>query len=125
DRITTAGGVTSFTGDRILQPRYITRGPDGAMWFTDEASNVVGRITTNVTPAITNFTPRSATVGTKITIEGTSLGSATDVAFNGVSAAILSNSTTKIVVKVPTGATRGRITVTTAIGTATSKANFA
>jgi hypothetical protein len=75
-------------------------------------------------PTITSFTPTAGPVGTTVTITGTNLTGATSVKFNGVSATITSNTATQIVTKVPTGATTGPITVTTASGTATSATNF-
>ena len=75
-------------------------------------------------PTITSFVPTSGPVGTSVTITGTNLTGATSVKFNGVSATITSNTATQIVTKVPTGATTGPITVTTANGTATSATNF-
>jgi IPT/TIG domain len=75
-------------------------------------------------PTITSFTPTAGPVGTSVTITGTNLTGATSVKFNGVSATITSNTATQIKTKVPTGATTGPITVTTANGTATSATNF-
>jgi len=75
-------------------------------------------------PTITSFTPASGPVGTSVTITGTNLGSATSVKFNGVSAAITSNTATRITATVPATATTGKITVTTAGGTATSATDF-
>jgi hypothetical protein len=75
-------------------------------------------------PTITSFAPTAGPVGTTVTITGTNLTGATSVKFNGVSATITSNTATQIVTKVPTGATTGPITVTTAGGTATSATNF-
>jgi hypothetical protein len=75
-------------------------------------------------PTITSFVPTSGPVGTSVTITGTNLTGATSVKFNGVSATITSNTATQIVTKVPTGATTGPITLTTANGTATSATNF-
>src|SRR6266511_3924968 len=75
-------------------------------------------------PTITSFTPTAGPVGTSVTITGTNLSGATSVKFNGVSVTITSNTATQIVTKVPAGATTGKITVTTAGGTATSATNF-
>jgi hypothetical protein len=75
-------------------------------------------------PTITSFAPTAGPVGTSVTITGTNLTGATSVKFNGVSATITSNTATQIVTKVPAGATTGKITVTTAGGTATSATNF-
>ena len=38
----------------VSQPQMITAGPDGAMWFTNQGTNSIGRITT--TGQITTFT---------------------------------------------------------------------
>jgi protocatechuate 3,4-dioxygenase beta subunit len=77
-----------------------------------------------VAPVITSFDPISGPVGTSVTITGTDLTGATAVAFNAVSATIVSNTATAIVTAVPATATTGPITVTTAGGTATSATDF-
>ncbi|HEU4382130.1 MAG TPA: IPT/TIG domain-containing protein [Anaeromyxobacteraceae bacterium] len=78
-------------------------------------------------PLISSFSPTAGGVGTQVTIAGllfagTPAGNA--VRFNGVSASVLSATTTSIVAVVPAGATTGRIQVTTAGGTATSASDF-
>jgi hypothetical protein len=75
-------------------------------------------------PTITSFSPTSGPVGATVTINGTNFTGATSVKFNGVTATFIVNSATKITATVPTGATTGRITVTTPGGTATSTADF-
>jgi hypothetical protein len=75
-------------------------------------------------PTITSFSPTSGPVGTTVTINGTNFTGATSVKFNGVTATFIVNSATKITATVPTGATTGRITVTTPGGTATSTSDF-
>jgi hypothetical protein len=62
-----------------------------------------------------------------VTITGNSLGAVTSVKFGGVKAKatqVFPLSLTKFSVKVPTGAKSGKITVTTAHGTATSATRF-
>ena len=49
---------------------------------------------------------------------------AVNILLNGTKATIVSNTATKIIAKVPAGATSGRITVTTLAGTATSHSSF-
>ena len=119
-RITTAGRVTSYAGSLGLTQgeATITVGPDGAMWFTNPVTNTIGRITTSVTPEIYRKTPTAGTPGTLVTIIGRNLARATQVAFNGTPAAIISDTATYLVTSVPRGATTGRIAVTTAAGTA-------
>ena len=75
-------------------------------------------------PTITSFSPTSGPVGATVTINGTNFTGATSVKFNGVTATFIVNSATKITATVPTGATTGRITVTTPGGTATSTSDF-
>jgi glucose/arabinose dehydrogenase len=123
-RITTAGAITHFRATGIRNPIGITAGPDGAMWFANGGTDSIGRITTTVTPGITRVTPRSGAVGTAVTITGRNLSRAIGVAFHGTPATIVSDTSTKIVVTVPAGATTGHVSVTTRAGTATSNGTF-
>jgi hypothetical protein len=75
-------------------------------------------------PTITSFTPASGNVGTSVTIYGTNLTGAMSVAFNGVTASFTVGTATRMTATVPSAATSGQITVTTAGGTATSSGGF-
>jgi regulation of enolase protein 1 (concanavalin A-like superfamily) len=75
-------------------------------------------------PSISSFTPASGTVGTTVTINGTNLVGVTQVRFGGKTATFMSVSDTRLKATVPQGANTGKIAVTTAGGTATSKSNF-
>src|SRR6266545_2401233 len=83
-------------------------------------------VTGAAAPTISSFLPTSGPVGTSVRINGTGLGGATAVRFNGVAAASFTVNAqgTRIDTKVPSGATTGRITVTTSGGTATSATTF-
>jgi hypothetical protein len=48
------GGRSLVAGAGIDEPRGITAGPDGALWFTNAGSNSIGRITTSGT--VTSYT---------------------------------------------------------------------
>jgi IPT/TIG domain len=76
------------------------------------------------TPSISSFTPTSATVGAEVTINGSGLSGATEVAFNLIDASITSDTDSQITVTVPLGQDQGPITVTTPGGTATSPTVF-
>src|SRR6266508_2043909 len=82
----------------------------------------------NGEPTINSFSPTSGPVGTAVQINGSGfVAGATAVQFNGVSASpvTVNSQGTRIDTKVPTGATTGKITVTTTPGgTDTSKASF-
>ncbi|AIZ63579.1 hypothetical protein PK28_07535 [Hymenobacter sp. DG25B] len=76
-------------------------------------------------PIISSFSPASGPVGTTVTIFGSNFDGATAVAFNGTPCAgIISNTSTEVVVQVPTGATSGTISVTTELGVVVSKDRF-
>ena len=75
-------------------------------------------------PTISGFSPGTGSTGTSVTINGTNFIEPSAVRFNGVAATFTVNSTTQIVANVPSGATSGPITITTAGGTATSSASF-
>ncbi len=75
-------------------------------------------------PTIASFSPTSGPPGTKVTITGTNLSGAVSVTFNGASATIKKDTATKLKVKVPEGATTGKIKVTTSEGSVTSTTKF-
>jgi hypothetical protein len=71
------------------------------------------------------FIPRRGPIGTRVTIYGTGFGNGvTGVAFNGVSAQILSSNAFSVVAEVAPNTATGPVTVTTPAGTATSTDPF-
>ena len=81
-------------------------------------------ITTNG-PVISSFTPTSGPAGTQVAITGSNLTGATSVEFGGIAASVFTvNSATQITATVPSGATSGPITVTTANGHASSSTDY-
>jgi uncharacterized repeat protein (TIGR01451 family) len=74
-------------------------------------------------PQITDFSPVSGPAGSSVTIQGANLNEATQVTFNGVSAAFTPFGNT-LSVTVPNAATSGPIAVTTPSGTAVSAIDF-
>jgi hypothetical protein len=75
-------------------------------------------------PTITSFTPGSGPGGTEVTISGANFTGATSVKFDGASAAFTLDSDTQLRATAPAGATTGKISVTTAGGTAVSADDF-
>ncbi len=69
-------------------------------------------------------TPGSGKPGAKIVIEGTDLTGATGVKFNGTAATFTVVSASEITAVVPTGATSGKVDVTTPSGTLASYVSF-
>jgi hypothetical protein len=77
--------------------------------------------------SIIEFAPKSGPVGTTVTIYGTGLSSTPSenpVTFNGTLAQVISATSTEIVTTVPAGTATGLISVTTALGAATSREAF-
>jgi IPT/TIG domain-containing protein len=75
-------------------------------------------------PTVASFAPTSGKAGAKVTITGANLTGASAVKFGGTKATFQVVSATKITATVPTGAKSGKISVTTATGTATSSGSF-
>jgi virginiamycin B lyase len=46
-RVTTSGQVTSYTDPSLMGSFGITNGPDGALWFTDDQNDSIGRVATS------------------------------------------------------------------------------
>ena len=114
----------------VVSDNYVSATvPSGATTSTVTVSEPSGDLVTpqtfKVTPTMTSFSPTSGPVGTSVVLTGNSLQQTTSVTFNGVKATTFSvQSDTKVTVTVPTGATTGKIKVTTKGGTATSSTKF-
>jgi uncharacterized repeat protein (TIGR01451 family) len=93
--------------------------PDVAAALRDKVDGQV-----NPPPGIAGFSPDNGAVNDPVLITGNNFNSASEVTFNGVSAAFIVNSAIQITAAVPTNATAGPISVTTPTGTALSSNNF-
>ncbi|MBZ5723101.1 MAG: IPT/TIG domain-containing protein [Acidobacteriia bacterium] len=122
------GGVASTTvtrsGSTYLTAVVPAGAKTGAVTVTTGATTLTSPQTFKVKPKITSFTPPSGPVGTPVTITGTGLLQATKVTFNKVVATFTVVSDTTITTTVPTGATTGKIAVTTPGGVANSAQSF-
>lgn len=75
-------------------------------------------------PGISGFSPGSGVVGTIVAVSGGGFTGATSVTFNGVAASFSVVDDADIQATVPSGATSGKIGVTTPAGSTTSAASF-
>ena len=113
-------------GSSITLPSDTYSGDVFDGWFTQASGGIQvgGAGSTYTIPAggitlfaqwtgIAKFSPTNGPVGTVVTIKGTNLSGATKVTFNGVRGTITTDTATKIKVKVPVGATTGKIKVVT------------
>jgi uncharacterized repeat protein (TIGR03803 family) len=120
------GTAASFTVNSATQiTATIPSGATtGKITVITPGGSVTSSATYNVLPTIASFTPTSGPIGTSFVITGNSLSGTTAVKVNGTTATFTVNSYTQITATVPTGATTGKIAITTPGGTATSSTNF-
>lgn len=86
-------------------------------------SNVVG-VTVISSPLVTGVSPSGGSVGTPVVITGSGFTGASNVAFNGASAAFTVVNDGQINTTVPAGATTGQLSVSTPCGTVNAPSLF-
>jgi hypothetical protein len=125
---------TSASSATAVVPTGATTGPIHVYTAAGQKTSATNfTVVTAPAPTITGFTPAFGPVGTSVKITGTNFSgtvsgatfTTSSVKFNTTSATTFTvNSATQITATVPTGATTGKISVTTPGGTATSATNF-
>jgi hypothetical protein len=75
-------------------------------------------------PTISSFTPTTGWPGSSVTVTGSGFAGTTAVSFNGTAAGFTVTSGTQLTASVPSAATTGPISVTTAGGIASSASSF-
>lgn len=113
--VTNAGTIESDTGFTF----FTALPPNTATVFR----NVIDGQTPPA-PTLAGFSPSSGTTNTSVTITGTNFVFATNVTFNGTSAAFTINSSSSITATVPATASTGPIKVWGLGGNVTSSSNF-
>lgn len=111
-----------------LAPTGLVQGTNGVFYGTTfgggaSQDGTVFSLSTGQAPFI-ETRPTTGKVGEAVTILGYNLTGATSVTFNGVPAAITLQASTEIKTSVPTGATTGKVVVTTPSRTLSSNVNF-
>lgn len=117
--------ATTYTYDAAGRLKSATNSQgQTAVYDYDSRGNLLRIERTDSTQlAIASFTPNNGPPGIQVTINGSGFSSTTSgdtVAFNGISAPVLSASPTQLLVQVPQNATTGPITVTAVSTTVTS-----
>jgi ribosomal protein S12 len=141
-----AGGHVTISGRSFLGATSVKIGGVGAGFHIDSPTRITATVPSNagtgpisitsaggtatstdalhILPRLSSFSPASGKAGAAVTLYGSGLANATSVRFNGVDATITSDTATQVKVLVPTGATSGLLTVTTAEGIASSARAF-
>ena len=130
----TGSTAVSFNGTaasfQVMRDTYITAiVPEGAATGFITVTTPSGALTSNrkfqVRPKINSFKPSSGGPGTSVVIQGDSLNGTTKVKFgNGKSVSVTINSDKQLTAVVPSGATTGKIAVTTTGAASYSSTNF-
>jgi hypothetical protein len=125
DKVSASYTVISDTSIQATVPAGVQQGYVPVFVTTPGGKTPLG-VDFRVTgpPVIGTLSPAFAPVGASVSLEGSDLTGATAVAFNGLSASFTVASDALIQATVPEGATSGRITVTTPLGTGTSRQVF-
>jgi uncharacterized repeat protein (TIGR03803 family) len=130
--LTPAGKLTtlhSFDGTDGSYPRPgLMQATNGTFYGTTDHGGTYGNGTVfNLSVGLGPFVetlPTSGMVGKPVVILGNNLTTATSVTFDGTEATFTVVSSTEIKTSVPSGATSGKVQVTTPSGTLTSNVNF-
>jgi hypothetical protein len=114
--------------DDLVRVKAVKDSADTAIYAYDAVGNLLSieRQSSSVV-SIIEFTPKSAPVGTSVTLHGTGFSETPGenaLTFNGIPATVISAAATRIVTTVPSGAASGSITVATPTGSATSTTPF-
>jgi uncharacterized repeat protein (TIGR03803 family) len=97
----------------------------GRLAVTTPGSGIIkSNLVFKVLPQINIFTPASGPTGTNVVITGVSLTQTTNVTIGGKAASFTVNSDTQLTAIVPSGASTGKIRITTLGGTVTSATSF-
>jgi uncharacterized repeat protein (TIGR03803 family) len=130
--ITTGGTLTTLVnfGSGTIDscdPGGLVQGTNGNFYGTTSIGTGGGGTVFSLAVGLGPFVetnPTSGNAGTAVTILGNNLTGSTSVTFNGVQATFNVVSSTEITTTVPSGATTGKVQVTTPSGTLSSNVNF-
>jgi uncharacterized repeat protein (TIGR03803 family) len=120
----TKATTVAVSGTTYLSATVPAGALTGPVTVTTGSSVLTTPQTFKVTPTMASFSPESGAVNTVVTITGTGLMQTTKVTFNAKAASFTVISDTEVTATVPTGATTGKIMVTTKGGTVTSTSSF-
>jgi uncharacterized repeat protein (TIGR03803 family) len=119
--MTVAFKILSATQVKAAVPTGATSGP---VQVTTPGGVLNSNTPFGVTPFLKKFAPTGGSVGTVVTITGVSLTQTTQITFGGVAASFTVDSDTVVIATVPSGASTGKIIITTAGGTDASSGKF-
>jgi uncharacterized repeat protein (TIGR03803 family) len=121
----TAGDGITIVSDSEITATVPSGAETGKVKVTTASGTTISSaVKFKVTPTISSFSPTSGPVGTTVIITGTGFSQTSKVTFNGKVATFPAPTDTQINATVPTGATTGKIAITTKGGTVGTTTNF-
>ena len=122
--VNAAFSVTAASQIHATVPATATTGPLSVTTPNGTVTSSSNFVVSGLAPIVTGFAPIGGKVGDPVVVTGLNFTTATNVAFNGVSAAFGVTSDTQLTATVPAGATTGPLRVTNPSGTNTTGSNF-
>ncbi len=119
-----AFSVTAASQIHATVPASATTGPISVTTPNGTVTTSSNFVVSGLVPIVTGFSPFGGKAGDPVVITGLNFTTATNVAFNGVTASGFVTSDTQISATVPAGATTGPISVINPAGTNTTGSNF-
>lgn len=120
----TAATKVEVTGSTFVEATVPANALTGKITVTTGTTTLSTLANFRILPTLKSFSPSSGAVGSTVVITGTGLKQTTAVKFNGTSAVFTVKSDSQISTTAPTGATTGKITITTKGGAASSSTDF-
>ena len=119
-----AAASVTFVSATQIKATVPATATTGKLSVSSAGATVISSATFKVSPKLSGFNPGGGSFGTPVTLTGTGLLGATAVKFNGKTTTFSVVSSTQITTVVPANATTGKISVSSAGGTATSTSSF-
>lgn len=116
--------VTAASQIHATVPPSASAGPISVTTPSGTATTTSNFVVSGLAPIVTGFSPFGGKAGDPVVITGLNFTTATNVAFNGVTAVAFITSDTQISATVPAGATTGPIRITNPAGTNSTGSNF-
>lgn len=114
----------AVTGTTFISATIPAGALTGPVTVKTGTTTLTSDVTFRVLPTFPSFSPTSGPVGQVVTLTGTGLTQTMKVTFNNKSAAFTVVSDTEVTATVPTGATTGKIAITTKGGSVTGATSF-
>lgn len=119
-----ADAVFTIVNDSSLTATVPNTATNGPISITNDQGTTTTSAIFSLPPVLSSFAPNAGSAGSSVTINGNNFVGTTGVTFNGTAAVFTVNAQDRITTTVPSGATTGKLTVTTGYGPVSSVLSF-